>query len=122
MYYTNGNQHYKSLQQLTRAVLEFRVSNANFNLAILAKSMQTWRNHDKKAKQFTFTFTWQSGEIPWRWLVVMIDDEYGDVHLNSPSTYSQTENRNGVKKQSLLVQTQKTNLSISFFLYIFLAG
>ena len=33
--------------------------------------------------------------------------KYGDVHLNSVSTYSQNEKPNGVKKWSLQVQTQK---------------
>jgi hypothetical protein len=39
---------------------------------------------------------WQSGEIPQRWWVVMKDDEYGYVHLNSVSTYSQKKKPNGV--------------------------
>ncbi len=37
----------------------------------------------------------------------MIDNEYGDMHLNSMNTYSQNKKPNGVKKQFLLVQTQK---------------
>ncbi len=39
--------------------------------------------------------------------MVMIDDENGDVHLNSVSSYSQNKHPNGVQKQFLLVQTQK---------------